>query len=52
MLFQCDLTVLWHLIAVYYQCCAPNNNNKFLPNNVAFWDLKLCGEQTPPAMVC
>lgn len=36
---QCDLTVLQCLIAVYYRCCALNNNNKFLPNNVAFWDL-------------
>lgn len=41
---RCDLSILWYLIAVYYQCCVPNNNNKFLPNNVAFWDLKLCGE--------
>lgn len=41
---RCDLSILWYLIAVYYQCCVPKNNNKFLPNNLAFWDLKLCGE--------
>lgn len=44
MLLRCDLTVLRYLIAVYDQCCAANNNNKFLPNNVASWDLKLSAE--------
>lgn len=43
-MLQRDLTLMWYFIAIYYQCCVPNNNNKFLPNNVAFWGCGPCGE--------